>query len=142
MGVDEAAVAEVLVSPDPLEQLISRQDHAHVVGELAQQAELGLGQAQFPPGLQRNALLTAQFDVTEAAGRGQRRYVVQVHTAQRSADPRRQLLRDNWFRHVVVGAGLQARNEVVRVGLGRDDDDGHDAGGPQVTTYLETTHIR
>ena len=45
VGVDEAGVAQVLVAPDPLEQLVARQHGAGVVGELAQQPELGLGQA-------------------------------------------------------------------------------------------------
>ena len=67
MGVDEAGVAEVLVAPDPLEQLVARQHHAGVVGELAQQPELGLGQAQLLAGLVRHALLTAQLDVAERA---------------------------------------------------------------------------
>src|SRR6056297_749779 len=41
--VDETGVAEVLVAPHPLEQLIARQDRAGMIGELAHQPELGLG---------------------------------------------------------------------------------------------------
>src|SRR4051794_12109590 len=42
--VDEPAVTEVVVSPHALEQLLAAQDHARMRGELAQQAELRLGQ--------------------------------------------------------------------------------------------------
>lgn len=59
MGVDQAAVAEVLVPPHTFEQLVAREHHAGVVGELAEQAELGLGEAQLDPALQRDALLAA-----------------------------------------------------------------------------------
>src|SRR5262249_20377777 len=42
VGVDEAAVAEVVVAPHPLEELVAAQHHAGMVRELAQQQELGL----------------------------------------------------------------------------------------------------
>ena len=46
VGVDEAGVAEVVVAPHPFEQVVAREHGAGVVGELAQQAELGLGEAE------------------------------------------------------------------------------------------------
>ena len=49
VGIDEARVAEVVVAPHPLEQLLAREHGAGVVGELTQQPELGLRQAQFAP---------------------------------------------------------------------------------------------
>ena len=84
VGVDQAAVAEVLVAPHPLEQLIARQHHAGVIGELAQQAELGLGQVQLVARLQGDALLAAQLDVAEPAGR-RRRAVLSCSCTRRSA---------------------------------------------------------
>ena len=83
VGVDEAAVAEVLVAPHPLEQLVARQHRAGVVGELAQQAELGLGEAQLVAALQHDALLAAQLDVAEPRRPRRRgRRLVQLHPAQ------------------------------------------------------------
>ncbi len=83
MGIDEAAVAEVLVALHPLEELIARQHHPGVVGELTQQAELGLGQVQLHPGLQRDALGAAHFDVAESASRRDGCVLVQLHPTQR-----------------------------------------------------------
>ena len=71
VGVDEARIAEVLVAPHPLEQLIARQHRAGVVGELAQQPELGLGQVELLAALERDALLAAQLDVAERTDRRQ-----------------------------------------------------------------------
>jgi hypothetical protein len=65
VGVDEPGVAEVLVAPHPLEELVAREHRAGVVGELAQQAELGLGEAELVVGLQHDPLLAAQLDVAE-----------------------------------------------------------------------------
>ena len=38
MGVDQARVAQVLVTPHALEQLVARQDGPGVIGELAEEA--------------------------------------------------------------------------------------------------------
>ena len=65
VGVDEAGVAEVLVAPHPFEELVARQHGADVVGELAHQAELGLGQAELLAGLEHDPLLAAKLDVAE-----------------------------------------------------------------------------
>ena len=139
--VDEARIAEVLVTPHPLEQLIPRQHRAGVVGEFAEQAELGLGEVEFLAALVGEAQFAAQFDVTERADERRGCRAVQVHTPQERTDPRREFLRHDRLRDVVVGAGFETCHHVVRVGLGRDDDDRHDALGPDLATHVEARHV-
>ena len=43
VDVDQAPVAEVVIAPDPLEEMLAAQYLARVIGQLAQQAELGPG---------------------------------------------------------------------------------------------------
>ena len=65
-----------------------------------------------------------------------------MDAAQGGADAGGKLLGNHRLGHVVVGTGLETGDQVVGIGLGGDDDDRHDAGGPQIATYLETAHIR
>ena len=142
VGIDEAAVAEVLVAPHPLQQLIARQHGPSVLGELAHQPELGLGQAQLDIVLQHDTLLVTNLDVAElrgsSAGSG---YLVELDTTELSPDPRCQFFGNDGLGDVVVGAGLQPDDEVVGVGLGRYDDDRHDALGPHQPAHVEAGHV-
>ena len=72
VGVDEAAVAEVVVAPDPFEELVAREHHAGVVGELAQQQELRLGERHLLAPLQHHTLLPAQLEIAEVGRPGWR----------------------------------------------------------------------
>ena len=65
--VDQAAVAQVVVPPHPLQQLVPGEHHVGVVGELAQQEELGLGERQRLARLEHHTLLPAQLQVAEDA---------------------------------------------------------------------------
>ena len=112
-----------------------------MIGELAQQPELGLGQVGLAPTFQGNALFTAQFDVAEATGGSRRRHVVQ-NTARQGTYTCRQLLRHDRLGDVVVGARLQPGDQVVGIGLGGDDDDRNNARGAQVSTDLEPASYR
>ena len=66
---------------------------------------------------------------------------MQLHAAQVGPDPRRQFLGDDRLGHVVVGARLQARDQIMRVRLGGDDDDRHEAVGANAAAHLETRHV-
>ena len=65
VDVDEAAVAEVVVLPDAVEQLLAAEHLAAVEGQLAEQPELGLGQVDLVAGLEHLALLGDQLEVAE-----------------------------------------------------------------------------
>ena len=140
VDVDEAPVAEVVVSPDPVEELFAAEDLARVGGQLAQQPELGAGAVH---------LLADPRRTVPSSGRTSTSPKVSTlgsstDRARRSKrpDPRRQLLGDEGLGDVVVGAGFQPGHHVVGVGAGRDHDDGHRTGAPQLAAALEPVHAR
>ena len=49
VDVDEPAVAEVVVAPDPVEELLAAQDLARVGRQLTEQAEFGTGAVDLDP---------------------------------------------------------------------------------------------
>ena len=63
--VDEPAVAEVVVAPHLVEQALPAEHPARVLGQLAQQAELGLGEVQLVAGAQHLALVGDDLEVAE-----------------------------------------------------------------------------
>ena len=67
VGVHQSAVAEVLVPPHPLQQLVAAQHLVRVVGELAHEQELGLRQRHGLALAQNDALRLAHLEVAEAA---------------------------------------------------------------------------
>ncbi len=75
VGVDKAGVTEVLVAPHPLEQVVARQHRTDVVGELVEQTELGLRQADLVARFEHDPLLTAKLDVAEPLGLRRRMFV-------------------------------------------------------------------
>ena len=111
-----------------------------MVGELVEQAELGLRQAHLGARLEHDPLLTAKLDVAEPLCLG-RRVLVQLDPSQMGPNTRRQLLGDDGLGDVVVRSGLEAGNEIVGIGLGGDDDDGSDALGSQGPAHVEARDV-
>jgi hypothetical protein len=66
---------------------------------------------------------------------------VQVHPSEQRPDASRELLGHDRLGDVVVGAGLEAGHHVVGVGLGGDDDDRHDALGPDEPAHVEPRDV-
>ena len=65
VDVDQAAVAEVAVAPDPVEQVLAAEDPAGVERQLDEQPELGLGEVQSSPVAPYDALVGADLEVAE-----------------------------------------------------------------------------
>ena len=65
MDIDKAPVAEVVVAPDPLQELLAGQDLACVSGELAKKEELGAGQVDLLAVAAYDARLGEDLEVTE-----------------------------------------------------------------------------
>ncbi len=65
-----------------------------------------------------------------------------AHAPQQRPDARRELLRGERLGEVVVGAGLQTGDHVVRVGAGRHHHDRHVARAAQVAAQLEAVDAR
>ena len=126
MDVDEAPVAEVVVAPDPLEELLTREDLACISGELAEQEELGAGEVHLltapahDTGLGED-LEVAELELDEPPARSD------AGPAQQSPDACRELFRLERLGDIVVRAGLEAGDDVVGVGAGRHHDDRHRA---------------
>ena len=137
--VDQAPVAEVVVAPDPVEQLLAAE---HLVGagrQLAQQAELGPGAVHLlAVEAAQHPLLGQQLEVAE----GQRAGLLlgRPGPAQQGADAGGQLLGHERLGDVVVGARLQPGHDVVGVRARRHDDDRHRAAAPQGAAALEAVH--
>ena len=61
---------------------------------------------------------------------------------QKSADSRREFLRSERFREVVVGSGFESGDHVVRVGASRHHHDRDVAAAPQGSAQLESVDAR
>jgi hypothetical protein len=123
VDVDQAAVAEVAVAPDALQQDLAAEHPAGAGGQLDQQLELGLGEVDLVAGATDHALVGDDLEVAEpqvGAGR-----VAGAGPAQQRPDAGRQLLGRERFGEVVVGAGFEPGDDVVGVGASRDHDDRH-----------------
>ena len=138
MRVHQPRVAEVVVLPDAFEQLFPAQYDPGVLGELAQEAELRSSEGEVGSltahGPSVGDDLEVVDDVTVDAGiRG-------PHPSQKRSDPGRELLDLEGFGHVVVGPGLEAGNDVVRVRARGDDDDRDVTVLAQLPAELEPIH--
>lgn len=148
MGIDEPAVAQVVVAPHPLEQLVTAQHRPGVIGELAQQAVLGAGQAHLDPVTQHHLLISTQLDRTEAhdvlavAPARPVSPARELHPTEQGTDPGRQFAGHDRLGHVIVSARLESGDHVGGVGLGRHHDDRNRAHRPQGPTHLETRQTR
>ena len=111
-----------------------------MVGELVEQPELGLCQADLLTAFEHKSLLAAQFDIAETLGFGGRQ-LVQLDPSQVGPNAGGQLLGDHRLGDVVVGTRLEPGHEVVGVGLGGDDDDRGDALRPQRPAHVEAGQV-
>src|SRR3954469_1810017 len=103
--VDQSAIAEVVVTPDLVEQAFPAEDAAWVLGELTQQSELRLGQMQFDAGAGDLTLVRDDLQITEdqasvAGADG-------TDPPQQGTDSCRQLLWCERLGEVIVRAGFE-----------------------------------
>ncbi len=138
MGIHEPPVAEIVVAPYVLEQLLARQHEARVLRELAEEPEFGLGEVDRLAATADESLARSHLDVVEHVDvpGGMHRH----RTAQRGPYPCRELLADEGLGHVVVRAGFESGDDVVAVHLGGDDDDRDVARLADAATDLEPVH--
>ena len=123
MDVDESTVAEVVVAPHLLQERFAAEHATGVRCEFHEQAELGLGEVDLLAVAGDRALLGDDLEVGEPhAGHPG---VGRPGPSEQRPDPCRQLLRDERFGEVVVGARLEPGDHVVGVGPGGDHDDRH-----------------
>src|SRR6266851_967646 len=110
----------VLGAPDATEQCLVGNDHARVRGEVVQQPELGRPQldllAVFPDFVSVKVDCQAIVDAQDARGG---RLWRRLSTPQHRFDARQQDSRRKRLGNVVVGAELQAVNDVAFVGFDR-----------------------
>src|SRR5690349_8166420 len=139
--VDEARVAEIVVAPDPVEELVAGQDLAGSLGELYEEVELRPGE--------RDVLAVPADGATrevdrEAAEVERRRPVGSGVTArppaERRADAGDQLGHLERLLDVVVGARLQPHHDVDRVAAGRQHHDRGRRFAADLAADLETVH--
>jgi len=141
VDVDETTVAEVVVAPDPVEQLFAAQHLVGVGGQLAQEPELGARAVHLlAVDVPQQPLVGEHFEVPE---REHGRLVLGgARPEQQRPDARTELLCHEGLGDVVVGTGLEAGHDVMGVGAGGDDDDGHRTVAAQRPAALEPVHAR
>ena len=140
MHVDEPAVTEVVVAPHLVEQALPAEHPAGVLGELAQQPELGLGEVQLGPGAQHLALVGDDLEIAEHQP-GVRR-ADRADAPQQGPDASGELLRRERLGEVVVGACLETGDDVVGVVAGGDHDDRYVTVTAQGAAQLEAVDAR
>jgi hypothetical protein len=135
--------AEVRVVLLWLQQLLPRDDPpGSCYSQLQQEPELRPGQVHLPPGATHHLLLRVDLDLAEPQDLPPIGLVGRLAAAEKGSDARGQLARDQGFRDVVVGPGLQATDHVHRVGPRRHDDDGQIAFGTQPPAHVEAADAR
>jgi hypothetical protein len=140
VDIDQPAVAEVVVPPHLLQELLPGEDSARAAGQLAQEPELGLGERDPLPAPQH--LPGVGFDLQVPEGHGGRGVLGAAGPPEEGADARRQLLGHERLGDVVVGARLQPGHHVVGVRPGRDHHDGDIALAPEGPAHLESVDAR
>ena len=138
--VHDPAVTGVAVAPDVAQQVVAADHPLAGADQLGEQlvlrraqrddplADLDLGGVRTQPDLAALQQAVVDLDV--------------VGPPDLRPDPGQQLLGDERLGDVVVGAGLQARHDVVAVGLRGDDDDRHPAGGPHAAHDVQPVDPR
>ncbi len=136
VDVDDPRVAEVAVAPHPLEQVLARADPPLRERELDEQPELGARQRDRAAPQRDDAVVEPDREV---AGLHPSRVGVRsgLDPAQEGPDAGRELLGHEGLGDVVVGPGLEARDDVVAVGAGGDHDDRHPAVVPDPAAHRE-----
>jgi hypothetical protein len=140
VDVDDAAVAEVAVAPDPVEQLLAAANPPVRDGQLDEEAELRAGQRDPSIGTGHDSVVESDGEVVDDDAPGP---VVdrRLDPSQHRSYACRQLPGDEWLGHVVVRSGLQAGHDVVAVGASRHHDDGHAARASDLTAYREAVDV-
>ena len=135
MHVDEPTVAEVVVAPDSLEQLLAAHHLAGIVGQLAEQAEFSLGQVQFVSALGHDSFVGIDVEVPDCA-----RQAAAVHcpaSPQQGPDAGGQFLWREGFREVVVSSGFESGHDVMGVVASSHHDDRHMADAADGAAQFE-----
>src|SRR5690606_1873243 len=140
VDVDEPTVAEVPVSPHPLEQHLAAEDAAGARCQLHEQAELRLRQVHLLTGPAHDTLVGDDLQVAEAEWGAAR--VGAADAAEQRPDAGGQLLGCEGLGEVVVGARLETRDHVVGVGACGDHDDRDIGRAPDRPAHLEPVDAR
>ena len=133
--VDRARAARVGHAPDPVEQLVPRDDDPGILEQVREQVELAAGELD---GLARDgdlARLPVEHDVAELQGRGGGRR--RIDAAQHGLDPRRELARRERLGDVVVGADLEPGDAVALLVARRQHQDRDVRAGANGAAHVE-----
>ena len=137
--IDEARVAQVVVAPDPLEQLLTAEHLAPVAGERQQQLELRGREAQIAA--VAAGLKAGRVDL-DAPGRKRGRLRLARSPPQDGPNTRDQLGHLERLRDVVVRAELEPDHHVDGLRPRRQHHDGHTARTAQLAEHLEPVDRR
>ena len=127
--VHDLHIAEVVLAPDPLQDLFTHQRDARVAEEQLHDLEFHLGQLDGLTGFQQHTAVLVQHKVP--AGQGAQLLggvplfltLGPVHPTAERLHTGQQLAHAEGFGHVIVGTDGQAADLVLLLPLGTQDDD-------------------
>jgi hypothetical protein len=124
VDIEQPSVTEVVIAPHTPQKVLAGDNLAASRGQLRQQPELGTGQVDISgravPIPANNGLVRTDLDVTDTQERG---VSVGAAAAQQGTNPGGNLPGHDGFGDIVIGAGLEAADDVRGVRSGGDDDD-------------------